>query len=126
MRNLSRDLLPLGLAAGLIAIAAFAPVRAQDKATAATAGLRAGSAQSIQVGYVSGVAYYTAERDGYHVVATLSVGGGAPVRINATLQPEQEVSFSVPGAEGTAESSVRFARHGDDLVIGNPVRLVLN
>ena len=126
MRNLSRDLLPLGLAAGLIAIAAFAPVRAEDKAVAATAGLSAGTAHTIQIGYVSGVAYYTAERDGYHVVATLSVAGGAPVRIAATLQPEQAVSFSVPGAEGTSESAVRFARHGDDLMIGNPVRLVLN
>ena len=126
MRNLSRDLLPLGLAAGLIAIAAFAPVRAQDKAAAATAGLRAGSAQSIQVGYVSGVAYYTREADGFHVVATLSVAEGAPIRVAATLQPDQVVSFSVPGAEGAPESAVQFTRHGDDLVIGNPVRLVLN
>ncbi len=125
MRNLSRDLLPLALAAGLIAIAAYAPVRAEDKA-ANNAGLRAGTAPTIQIGYVSGVAYYPPESDGYNVVATLSVSGGAPVRIRTTLQPEQVVIFSVPGAEGAAESAVQFSRRGDDLMIGNPARLVLN
>ncbi len=126
MRNLSRDLLPLALAAGLIAIAVIAPVRAEDKAAAATAGLRAGAAHKIQIGYVSGVAYYTPEHDGYHVVATLSVAGGAPVRFGATLKPEQAVSFSVPGPEGDAGKVVEIIRRGDNVTVNSPARLVLN
>lgn len=122
MRSLSRDILPLAVAGGLIAVAVIAPVRAADKA----AGIRPGVAQTIQIGYVSGVAYYTAENDGYHVVATLSVAGGAPVRVAATLQPEQVVKVSVPGAVETAESAVQIARRGDTVTVTNPARLVLN
>lgn len=122
MRALSRDLLPLAMAAGLIAVAFIAPVRAADKAP----GLRPATAQKIELGYVTGVAYYTAENDGYHVVATLSVADGAPVRVAATLQPEQAVSFSVPGAPDGASRTVEIARRGDVLMVNEPARLVLN
>ena len=37
-------------------------------------GLRPVEAKSIDLGEVSGVAYYTVERDGFHVVATLAQG----------------------------------------------------
>ncbi|MBS9477888.1 hypothetical protein [Ancylobacter radicis] len=121
MRSLSRDILPLAVAAGLLAVAIIAPVRASEKA-----GIRPATAQTINIGYIRGVAYYTPRPDGYHVVATLSVGGGAPIRVAATLQPEQAVSFSVPGAEGTAASLVEIARRGEDVVVTNPSRLVLN
>lgn len=121
MRSLSRDILPLAVAAGLVAVAVIAPVRAAEKA-----GLRPATAQTINIGYVRGVAYYTPQSDGYHVVATLSVGGGAPIRVGATLQPEQAVSFSVPGAEGATSSLVEIARRGDEVVVTNPSRLVLN
>jgi hypothetical protein len=122
MRKLIRDLIPLGLIASLLAIAAFAPARADEKA----AGLRPGTAQAINIGYVKGVAYYTSEETGYNVVATLSVSGGAPVRVSAILQPEQSVSFSVPGEVDGAPSVVEIARRGDRVVVSNPVRLVLN
>lgn len=122
MRSLSRDILPLAVAGGLIAVAVIAPVRAADK----LAGVKPATAQTINIGYVNGVAYYTPEADGYHVVATLSVAGGAPIRVSATLQPEQAVSFSVPGAAETAESIVEIAREGDVLKVTNPPRLVLN
>ncbi|GLK72859.1 hypothetical protein KHC23_19300 [Ancylobacter dichloromethanicus] len=123
MRSLSRDILPLAVAGGLIAVAVIAPVRAADKA----AGLKPATAQTINIGYVNGVAFYTAQEDGYHVVATLSVAGGAPIRVAATLQPEQAVSFSVPGAADTAPSVVQIARRGDSLTVTNPPpRLVLN
>lgn len=125
MRNLSRDILPLALAAGLIAIAAYAPVRAQDKAVAATAGLRPGAAHKIQLGYVSGVAYYTSEADGFHVVATLSVAEGAPVRVAATLQPDQVMTVSVPG-EDSMVRTIEIARNGNEVAVTNPARLVLN
>ncbi|MDQ0346364.1 hypothetical protein [Ancylobacter vacuolatus] len=122
MRSLSRDILPLAVAGGLIAVAVIAPVRAADKA-----GLKPATAQTINIGYVNGVAYYTPQHDGYHVVATLTVAGGAPIRVSATLQPDQVVSFSVPGAADTAESIVEIARHGDAITLTNPpTRLVLN
>ncbi len=122
MRSLIRDILPLAVAGGLIAVAVIAPVRAADK----PAGLRPAAAQKIQLGYVNGVAYYTTENDGYHVVATLSVADGAPVRVAATLQPEQAVSFSVPGGmEGTTRT-VEIARRGDVVTVTEPARLVLN
>ena len=75
---------------------------------------------------MNGVAYYTPQNDGYHVVATLSVAGGAPVRVAATLKPDQAVSVSVPGAVDTAASIVEIAREGDVVTVTNPPRLVLN
>lgn len=122
MRSFTRDLLPLAVAGGLVAVAIVAPVRAADK----QAGLRPATAEKIQLGYVNGVAYYTAENDGYHVVATLSVADGAPVRVAATLKPEQAVSFSVPGAAEGATRTVEIARRGDQVTVTNPARLVLN
>ncbi|WP_428029679.1 hypothetical protein [Ancylobacter sp.] len=122
MRSLSRDILPLAVAGGLIAVAVIAPVRAADKV-----GLKPATAQTINIGYVNGVAYYTPQADGYHVVATLTVAGGSPIRVAATLQPEQVVSFSVPGAADTAESIVQISRRGDSITVTNPpTRLVLN
>ena len=40
---------------------------------------------SISVGAYTGVVYYTEAADGYRVVATVSVEGGAPLRFGATL-----------------------------------------
>ncbi|MBS7540249.1 hypothetical protein [Ancylobacter lacus] len=108
--------------AGLLAAAALAPAGAWEKSQAP----RPGQAQIINIGYVSGVAYYTTETDGYHVVATLSVGGGAPVRVKATLQPEQAVSFSVPGAEGANASEVEIMRRGDTVTVSAPERVAFN
>jgi len=122
MRSLIRDILPLAVAGGLIAVAVIAPVRASDKA----AGLRPAAAHPIQLGYVKGIAYYTSEHDGYHVVATLSVAEGAPVRVAATLQPEQAVSFSVPGAVDGDTRTVEIVRRGDSVTVSEPARLVLN
>ncbi|MBS7545986.1 hypothetical protein [Ancylobacter oerskovii] len=121
MRSFSRDILPLALAGGLLAVAFIAPGFAAEKGS-----VRAATAQTINIGYVHGVAYYTPQQDGYHVVATLSVAGGAPVRVAATLQPEQAVSFSVPGPEGATASVVEIARRGDGVTVTNPDRLVLN
>ncbi|GAB4065766.1 hypothetical protein KHC28_21990 [Ancylobacter sonchi] len=121
MRSFSRDILPLALAGGLLAVAFIAPGFAAEKGN-----VRPATAQTINIGYVRGIAYYTPQQDGYHVVATLSVGGGAPIRVAATLQPEQAVSFSVPGPEGAAGGLVEIARRGDSVTVTNPDRLVLN
>ncbi|MCS0493571.1 hypothetical protein NVS89_00570 [Ancylobacter sp. MQZ15Z-1] len=126
MRSLFRDILPLAVAGGLIAVAVIAPLRAEEAHKVAEAGLQPGAAQKIELGYVTGIAYYVAQNDGYHVVATLSAANGAPVRVAATLQPEQVVSFSVPGASDGVTRTVEIARRGDAVLVTNPARLVLN
>ena len=58
-------------------------------------GLRPIDAKSIDLGEVSGVAYYTVERDGFHVVTTLAQGmAGTPIRVVSVLAPGQSVAFS--------------------------------
>ena len=55
------------LVAAAFAVASLAAAHAD--------GLRPIDAKSIDLGEVSGVAYYTVERDGFHVVTTLAQGG---------------------------------------------------
>ena len=43
-------------------------------AAAHAGGLRPIAGQSIRLGDVTGVAYYTVERDGYRIVTTLEIG----------------------------------------------------
>ncbi|MDQ0473819.1 hypothetical protein [Labrys wisconsinensis] len=75
-------------------------------------------ARSIDLGALKGVAYYTAEADGYHVVATL-VGDetSTPIRVVATLADGQRITLSTPGAAQEAGRSVDIVRHGDRLSI---------
>ncbi|MGY8662796.1 hypothetical protein Q3C01_10560 [Bradyrhizobium sp. UFLA05-109] len=57
--------------------------------------LRPIAAQSIGLADVSGVAYYTVEPDGFHVVTTLAQGeAGTPIRIVSVLAPGQRVVLS--------------------------------
>src|SRR6201981_107871 len=61
-------------------VAAGFPVASREAAHAD--GLRPIDAKSIDLGEVSGVAYYTVERDGFHVVTTLAQGkAGTPIRV---------------------------------------------
>ena len=65
--------------------------------TAHADGLRPIEAKSIDLGEVSGVAYYTAEHDGFHVVATLAEGdAGTPIRVVSVLASGQRVVLSTP------------------------------
>ena len=66
--------------------------------TAARAdGLRPMEGKSIDLGEISGIAYYTVERDGFHVVATLAQGeAGTPIRVVSVLAPGQRVVLSTP------------------------------
>jgi hypothetical protein len=76
--------------------------------------LRPISAISIDLGEVSGVAYYTVERDGFHVVATLAQGmTGTPIRVVSVLAPGQSLAFSTPRQEGALEIS----RNGDSVLV---------
>ena len=77
-------------------------------------GLRPIDAMSIDLGEVSGVAYYTVERDGFHVVATLAQGmTGTPIRVVCVLAPGQRVAFSTPHRLGVLEIS----RSGDSVLV---------
>ena len=77
-------------------------------------GLRPIDAKSIDLGDVSGVAYYTVERDGFHVVTTLAQGmAGTPIRVVSVLEPGQSVAFSTPHQTGALEIS----RNSDSVLV---------
>jgi hypothetical protein len=69
-------------------------------------GLHPIEARSINLGGVSGVAYYTIERDGFHVVTTLAQGeAGTPFRVVSVLAPGQRVVLSTPNQADALEIS---------------------
>lgn len=71
-------------------------------------------ARSIDLGGVPGIAYYTVERDGFHVVTTLAEGeGGTPIRVVSVLAPGQRVVFSTP----RPASAIEISRKGDSLFV---------
>jgi hypothetical protein len=77
-------------------------------------GLRPIEGQSINLGDVSGVAYYTVEPDGFRVVTTLAQGeAGTPIRFVAVLAPGQRVVVSTPSQAPALEIS----RKGDELLV---------
>jgi hypothetical protein len=77
-------------------------------------GLRPINARSIDLGEVSGVAYYTVERDGFHVVTTLAQGvAGMPIRVVSVLAPGQSVAFSTSHQADALEIS----RNGDSVLV---------
>jgi hypothetical protein len=77
-------------------------------------GLRPIEGRSIDLGDVSGVAYYTVERDGFRVVTTLAQGErGTPIRLVSVLAPGQRVVLSTPHQPGAVEIS----RNGDSLLV---------
>ena len=80
--------------------------------------LRPIEARSIDLGEVSGVAYYTVERDGFRVVATLAQEDArAPVRVEAILAPGQSVVLSTAREAGTAPATVEISRRNDEVLI---------
>ena len=92
------------LVAAVFALASMEPARAD--------GLRPIDAMSIDVGEVSGVAYCTVERDGFHVVATLAQGmTETPIRVVCVLSPGQSVAFSTSHQANALEIS----RNGDSV-----------
>jgi hypothetical protein len=77
-------------------------------------GLRPMEGKSIDLGEISGIAYYTVERDGFHVVATLAQGeAGAPIRVVSVLAPGQRVVLSTPQQAGAIE----IRRKGDSVLV---------
>jgi hypothetical protein len=77
-------------------------------------GLRPMEGKSIDLGAISGIAYYTVERDGFHLVATLAQGeAGTPIRVVSILAPGQRVVLSTPQQAGAIEIS----RKGDTVLV---------
>jgi len=83
-------------------------------AAARADGLRPMEGKSIDLGDISGIAYYTVERDGFHVVATLAQGeAGIPIRVVSVLAPGQHVVLSTPQQAGAFEIS----RKGETVLV---------
>jgi len=74
--------------------------------------------ESIEIGGLHGVFYYTDENDGYRVIATIADGEArVPVRFAATLAEGQSATISVPGKFGEPGQSVEMSRSGDKLIV---------
>ena len=79
---------------------------------------------SISLGDVSGSAYYTVEKDGYRLVATLASGvDSTPVRLTTTLLSGQRVTMSVPRGVGEPEMRIEFNRVEDRLFVNDTTKL---
>ncbi|MTV16210.1 MULTISPECIES: hypothetical protein [Bradyrhizobium] len=84
--------------------------------TAHADGLRPNQGKSIDLGGVSGIAYYTVERDGFHVVTTLAQGeAGTPFRVVSVLAPGQRVVLSTP----QQADAIEISRKGDSVIVRN-------
>ncbi|MGK6314623.1 hypothetical protein [Neorhizobium sp. DT-125] len=80
--------------------------------------LSAMAGESIRLGGFHGVFYYTAENDGYRVIATMAEGeAGNPVRFSATLAEGQSATISVPGKSGEPGRSLEISRSGGKLTV---------
>ena len=74
-------------------------------------------ARSIDLGELSGVAYYTVERHGFRVVTLAQGEAGTPVRIVAVLTPGQSVVFSTPRETGGVAFEVEISRQADMVLV---------
>jgi hypothetical protein len=84
--------------------------------------LRPIEGRSIHLGEVSGIAYFTVERDGFRVVATLAQGeNGTPVRVEAVLTSGQSVVLSTPREAGAAPDAVEISRQDDRVLVREAV-----
>jgi hypothetical protein len=84
-------------------------------------------AQHVDLGAFTGIAYYTAERDGHHLVITVQAGEtGTPMRFAATLAPGQGVTLSVPRHAGEAPLELHFVRQGERIVVNGAAAALSN
>ena len=104
MKNFKLIIAALGIAAGL--------------ATTAQAGdLAAYRGQSIDLGSVNGVAYYTVEKDGHRIVATFADADSNAVRFETLLVPGQTVVLSSPAARGETPERLEISRNNDRIQV---------
>lgn len=96
--------------AAALAISGFSVAHADD--------IQPVQAKSIDLGVISGSAYYTVEPNGFRVVTTLSQGeAGTPVRLVAVLTPGQSVVLSTPREAGVELVEVEIARVDDTISV---------
>ncbi|MCA1439470.1 hypothetical protein I6F07_04395 [Ensifer sp. IC4062] len=89
--------------------------------TAAASDLTPGNGHSIHLGRFDGAVYYTVEKDGYRVVATLASGADEqPVRFVSTLGPGQRLMISVPQEIGQPSLDFEIMRDGEVLLVNEP------
>ena len=94
-----------------LALASVGPANAE--------GLKPFQGQVIDLGDVSAVAYYTVERDGFRVVATLAKKDedAVPVGVAAVLAPDQSLMLSTPRETGAPADAVEIVRRADTLLV---------
>jgi hypothetical protein len=97
--------------AAALALASIGPAHAE--------GLKPLQGQVIDLGDASAVAYYTVERDGFRVVATLAKKDedAVPVRVVAVLGPDQTLTLSTPREWGTPADAVEIIRRADTVLV---------
>ena len=71
--------------------------------------------QAIDLGSVTGDAYYTVEPDGYHVTAIF--GTNAPLRFQAVLSSGQAINVSTPRAAGEQPIAVSIRREDNRIIV---------
>lgn len=106
--------------AAALAAASVGPVSAE--------GLAPVQAGRVELGAASGIAYYTVERGGFRVVATLAPRSedAAPVRVEALLAPGQSVVLSTPRGAGTPPEAVEISRQADTVLVRRAAAAVTN
>lgn len=104
MKNLKFAFAALGLAVGL-------------GTTSQAAELVAYRGQSIDLGAVNGIAYYTEEKSGYRVVATLADANSKAVRFETVLAPGQSMTLSAPSKIGEAPTMIEISRQGNHVEV---------
>ena len=102
-----------------LALAFVSPVQAE--------GLKPIQGQDIDLGAVSGAAYYTVEQGSFRVIATLAQDeDAAPVRFEATLAPGQSVVLSTPRGVGIPPDAVEISRENDTMLVRKAAAAVTN
>src|SRR5262249_45479782 len=91
-------------------------------------GLKPLQGQVIDLGDVSGVVYYTVERDGFRVVATLAKKDedAVPVRVVAVLAPDQSLTLSTPREWGTPPDAVKIVRRAATVLVHEAAAALTN
>src|ERR1700732_4902814 len=99
--------------AGALALASIGPAHAEA--------LKPLQGQVIDLGDLSAVSYYTVERDGFRVVATLAKKDedAVPVRVVAVLAPGQSLTLSTPHEADTPADAVEIIRRADTVLVHN-------
>ena len=105
MKNFKFALAALVAAAGLVTSVEAAEVAAYR-------------GHPIDLGTVTGIAYFTVEQGGYHVVATLSdADGKSTVRFEAVLARGQSIVLSSPGGRGASPARIEISRVGEHVEV---------